>query len=157
MHGEGIMHRDLKPDNILIRKDKVLKVCDFGLARTFSLPISSLTHEVMTLWYRAPEILLDQEKYSPEVDIWSAGHVIITMLKGDALFKGDTEIDMLFSIFYALGTPTEEMWPGVTKLPFYNKEFPKWPPRSIKKKMPLLDPDAEDLLNVSLLVCFNDD
>lgn len=157
MHGEGIMHRDLKPDNILIRKDKVLKVCDFGLARTFSLPISSLTHEVMTLWYRAPEILLDQEKYSPEVDIWSAGHVIITMLKGDALFKGDTEIDMLFSIFYALGTPTEEMWPGVTKLPFYNKEFPKWPPRSIKKKMPLLDPDAEDLLNVSLMFCFNDD
>ena len=157
MHGEGIMHRDLKPDNILIRKDKVLKVCDFGLARTFSLPITSLTHEVMTLWYRAPEILLDQEKYSPEVDIWSAGHVIITMLKGDALFKGDTEIDMLFSIFYALGTPTEEMWPGVTKLPFYNKEFPKWPPRSIKKKMPLLDPDAEDLLNVSLMFCFNDD
>ena len=153
MHGEGIMHRDLKPDNILIRKDKVLKVCDFGLARTFSLPITSLTHEVMTLWYRAPEILLDQEKYSPEVDIWSAGHVIITMIQGDALFKGETEIDMLLQIYKVLGTPTEEIWPGVSKLPFYNKEFPKWPQRSIKQKVLSLDPDGEDLLNVCVLYC----
>lgn len=142
------MHRDLKPDNILIRKDKVLKLCDFGLARTFSLPIGVLTHEVMTLWYRAPEILLNQEKYSPVVDIWSAAHVIITMMLGDALWKGENEIDMLFRIFNSLGTPTEEFWPGVTNLPFYNKEFPKWPRRSIGKSVPDLDPLAEDLLNV---------
>ena len=76
------MHRDLKPENILIRKDKVLKLCDFGLART-----------------RAPEILLNQEKYSPVVDIWSAGHVIITMIQGDAIWRGENEIDMIFRIF----------------------------------------------------------
>ena len=93
------MHRDLKPENILIRKDKVLKLCDFGLARTFSLPIGTLTHEVMTLWYRAPEILLNQEKYSPVVDIWSAGHVILTMIQGDAIWRGENEIDMIFRIF----------------------------------------------------------
>lgn len=148
IHGVGIMHRDLKPENILIHKTKVLKLCDFGLARTFSLPISTLTHEVMTLWYRAPEILLNQEKYSPVVDIWSAGHVIATMIQGDAIWRGENEIDMIFRIFSTLGTPTEEMWPGVTKLPFYNKEFPKWPKRSIGKTIPNLDPLAEDLLNV---------
>ena len=142
------MHRDLKPDNILIRKDKVLKLCDFGLARTFSLPINSLTHEVMTLWYRSPEILLNQDKYSPVVDIWSAGHVIITMIIGDALWRGETEIDMIFRIFNTLGTPTEDIWPGISSLPFYNKEFPKWPLRSIKKSVPSLDPLGEDLLNV---------
>ena len=154
------MHRDLKPENILIRKDKVLKLCDFGLARTFSLPIGTLTHEVMTLWYRAPEILLNQEKYSPVVDIWSAGHVVITMIQGDSLWKGENEIDMIFRIFRwvslspmitsTLGTPTEEIWPGVTQLPFYNKEFPKWPQRSIGKTVKNLDPLAEDLLNVDL-------
>lgn len=160
IHGVGIMHRDLKPENILIRKDKTLKLCDFGLARTFSLPIGTLTHEVMTLWYRAPEILLNQEKYSPVVDIWSAGHVIVTMLQGDAIWRGENEIDMIFRIFKwiivgsiicsTLGTPTEEVWPGVTKLPFYNKEFPKWPQRSIKKTLTNLDPLAEDLLNVEV-------
>ena len=98
-HKLNIAHRDLKPENILIRKDKVLKLCDFGLARTFSLPIGTLTHEVMTLWYRAPEILLNQEKYSPVVDIWSAGHVIITMIQGDAIWRGENEIDMIFRIF----------------------------------------------------------
>lgn len=154
IHGVGIMHRDLKPENILIHKTKVLKLCDFGLARTFSLPISTLTHEVMTLWYRAPEILLNQEKYSPVVDIWSAGHVIATMIQGDAIWRGENEIDMIFRIFSTLGTPTEEMWPGVTKLPFYNKEFPKWPKRSIGKTIPNLDPLAEDLLNVGKMgVC----
>ncbi|KNB45771.1 cyclin-dependent kinase [Blastocystis sp. subtype 4] len=153
IHGVGIMHRDLKPENILIRKDKTLKLCDFGLARTFSLPIGTLTHEVMTLWYRAPEILLNQEKYSPVVDIWSAGHVIVTMLQGDAIWRGENEIDMIFRIFNTLGTPTEEVWPGVTKLPFYNKEFPKWPQRSIKKTLTNLDPLAEDLLN--RMFCYN--
>ena len=161
IHGVGIMHRDLKPENILIHKTKILKLCDFGLARTFSLPINTLTHEVMTLWYRAPEILLNQDKYSPVVDIWSAGHVIATMIQGDAIWRGENEIDMIFRIFRygsyiplrssTLGTPTEEMWPGVTKLPFYNKEFPKWPKRSIGKTIPNLDPLAEDLLNVSAL------
>ena len=149
----GIMHRDLKPDNILIRKDKVLKLIDFGLARTFSLPMSVMTHEVMTLWFRSPEILLNQDKYSPVVDIWSAGHVIATMIRGDALWRGDTEIDMIFRIFSTLGTPTEEIWPGVSKLPFYNKEFPKWPVRSIKHSIPSLDADGEDLLNVFLFAC----
>ena len=93
------MHRDLKPENILIRRDKVLKLCDFGLARTFGLPLNNFTHEVMTLWYRAPEILLNQEKYSPVVDIWSAGHVIATMIQGDAIWRGENEIDMIFRIF----------------------------------------------------------
>ena len=83
------------------------------------------------------------------------------MIQGDAIWRGENEIDMIFRIFRygsyiplrssTLGTPTEEMWPGVTKLPFYNKEFPKWPKRSIGKTIPNLDPLAEDLLNVSAL------
>ena len=160
IHGVGIMHRDLKPENILIRKDKVLKLCDFGLARTFSLPIGTLTHEVMTLWKRHNVNMNNQEKFTPVLEICSAGHVIITMIQGDSLWKGQNEIDMIFRnsrwvslspmITSTLGTPTEEIWPGVTQLPFYNKEFPKWPQRSIWKTVKNLDPLAEDLLNVDL-------
>ena len=104
------MHRDLKPENILIRKDKVLKLCDFGLARTFSLPIGTLTHEVMTLWYRAPEILLRSKRYNSAVDIWAAGCIMAELMSLSPLFPGTNEEDELYKICSILGSPTPSMW-----------------------------------------------
>ena len=93
------MHRDLKPQNLLIDKNGVIKLADFGLARAFGLPVKTYTHEVVTLWYRAPEILLGQKQYSTPVDIWSIGCIFAEMAQKRALFQGDSEIDQIFKIF----------------------------------------------------------
>ena len=73
-HARGVMHRDLKPQNLLVTKDGRLKIADFGLARAFCPPIRPLTHEVVTLWYRPPEILLGSQTYAPPMDMWAIGH-----------------------------------------------------------------------------------
>jgi len=126
-HGRRILHRDLKPQNVLIDvKSMRLVLADFGLARAFSMPLRVYTHEVVTLWYRAPEILLGQVRYGPTMDIWSLGCIVAEMATADALFPGDSEIDTIFKIFRMLGTPSEEVWPGVTTLRDFKHRFPKW-------------------------------
>jgi serine/threonine protein kinase len=98
-HAHRVMHRDLKPQNLLIDKSGNIKLADFGLARAFGLPVKTYTHEVVTLWYRAPEILLGQKQYSTPVDIWSIGCIFAEMAQRKALFAGDSEIDQIFKIF----------------------------------------------------------
>jgi cyclin-dependent kinase len=98
-HGHRVVHRDLKPQNLLIDKEGALKLADFGLARAFGIPIRTYTHEVVTLWYRAPEILLGSRHYSTAVDVWSAGCIFAEMATHKPLFPGDSEIDELFKIF----------------------------------------------------------
>ena len=98
-HSHRILHRDLKPQNLLIDRHGQLKLADFGLARAFVLPIRTFTHEVVTLWYRAPEILLGSKQYSTPVDIWSVGCIFAEMVNRRPLFSGDSEIDQLFRIF----------------------------------------------------------
>lgn len=93
------MHRDLKPQNLLIDRRGTLKLADFGLARAFSVPIRQYTHEVITLWYRAPEILLGCKEYSVGVDMWSVGAILVEMANKRPLWPGDSEIDTLFRIF----------------------------------------------------------
>ena len=78
-HAHRVMHRDLKPQNLLIDKDGNVKLADFGLARAFGLPVKTYTHEVVTLWYRAPEILLGAKEYSTPIDIWSIGCIFAEM------------------------------------------------------------------------------
>lgn len=125
-HARGVMHRDLKPQNILVSRDGRLKLADFGLARSFCPPIRPLTHEVVTLWYRPPEILLGSQTYAPPVDVWAIGTIFVEMVNKRPLFPGDSEIDQLFKIFRQLGTPNDEVWPGVTQLQDWNPSFPKW-------------------------------
>ena len=126
-HSHRIFHRDLKPQNLLVQPSRgLLKLGDFGLTRAFSLPLRTYTHEVVTLWYRAPEILLGAKDYACPIDMWSCGCVLGEMATGKPMFPGDSEIDELFKIFQVLGTPTEEMWENVSHLPDWQKQFPRW-------------------------------
>uniref|UniRef100_A0A8C9S440 cyclin-dependent kinase n=1 Tax=Scleropages formosus TaxID=113540 RepID=A0A8C9S440_SCLFO len=165
-HSHRVLHRDLKPQNLLINAQGEIKLADFGLARAFGVPVRTYTHEVVTLWYRAPEILLGCKYYSTAVDIWSLGCIFAEMVIGcqfcpcscflstqpvaqitrRALFPGDSEIDQLFRIFRTLGTPDESSWPGVTSMPDYKPSFPKWARQELSKVVPPLDEDGRDLL-----------
>jgi serine/threonine protein kinase len=136
----------LKPQNLLIDKKQRIKLCDFGLARAYGLPIKTYTHEVVTLWYRAPEILLGQKQYSTPVDIWSVGCIFAEMAQKRPLFAGDSEIDEIFKIFQLHGTPTEESWPGISKLPDFKSTFPKFRGSNLPDHAKNLDPLALDLL-----------
>lgn len=149
-HCHRIIHRDMKPQNLLLNKKGMIKLADFGLARAFTVPLRNYTHEVITLWYRPPEILLGSKFYSLPVDIWSTGAIIAEMITKRPLFPGDSEIDQLFSIFKILGTPTEETWPGVTELPTYSSTFPKFRRRNLKDVLPGADPLAIDLIEKML-------
>eukprot|EP01071_Lankesteria_metandrocarpae_P007187 Lankesteria_metandrocarpae@DN4610_c0_g1_i2.p2 len=150
-HGHRIMHRDLKPHNILLDKDaKQVKLADFGLARAKHNPNKTITHDVVTLWYRAPELLLGECKYSDAIDIWSVGCIVVEMLSGKALFPGDSEIDTLFKIFRMFGTPHAMEWPDGAMDPLCN--FPPFPRKEhpFSSCVPNLDAAGEDFL-LSLL------
>mmetsp|Transcript_68942 Transcript_68942/g.202377 ORF Transcript_68942/g.202377 Transcript_68942/m.202377 type:complete len:313 (+) Transcript_68942:88-1026(+) len=148
-HANRILHRDLKPQNLLIDSKLRLKIADFGLARAFTVPVPKYTHEVVTVWYRPPEILLGGALYSVPVDLWSIGCVMAEMATGAPLFAGDSEIDTIFKIFQKLGTPTEQMWPGVSELPDFKPTFPRWPARgwdAIRNTKAQVGTDGIDLL-----------
>ncbi|GLT85092.1 hypothetical protein SLE2022_032940 [Rubroshorea leprosula] len=150
-HSHRVLHRDLKPQNLLIdRRTNALKLADFGLARAFGIPVRTFTHEVVTLWYRAPEILLGARHYSTPVDVWSVGCIFAEMVNQKPLFPGDSEIDELFKIFRVLGTPNEETWPGVTSLPDFKSAFPKWPSKDLAAAVPNLESAGIDLLSKML-------
>ncbi|KAK5946321.1 Cyclin-dependent kinase catalytic subunit [Knufia obscura] len=146
-HSHRILHRDLKPQNLLIDRDGNLKLADFGLARAFGVPLRTYTHEVVTLWYRAPEILLGGRQYSTGVDMWSVGAIFAEMCTRKPLFPGDSEIDEIFKIFKLLGTPDENTWPGVTSFPDFKATFPKWRRETTSKLAPTLDDAGLDLLD----------
>lgn len=149
-HANRIIHRDIKPQNLLIDQKLHLKIADFGLARAFSVPVPKYTHEVVTVWYRPPEILLGASLYSVPVDLWSIGCVFAEMATGHPLFAGDSEIDTIFKIFMKLGTPTEAMWPGLSELPDFKTNFPKWAPRgwaNIRNTLAQIGTDGIELLD----------
>lgn len=131
-HERYILHRDLKPENILIgSEDGELKIADFGLGKGFSSPNSNLTDLVVTLWYRAPELIFGARQYGGAIDIWSLGCIFAELMLRVPIWQGKTEMDQLRLIFGTLGTPNEVSWPGVTSLPFYVefKSQPKFPLR----------------------------
>ena len=130
-----------------------MKLADFGLARTYSIPVRPYSEEVVTLWYRAPEILLGSFDYSTPIDIWSIGCIFAEMVTKRPLFAGDSELDQLYRIFRILGTPNEDTWPGVTKLRDYKSTFPNWPSNPIQAVVQGLHLDqlGLDLLNVVVI------
>jgi cyclin-dependent kinase 1 len=109
------------------------------------------THEVVTLWYRAPEVLLGSPKYSCPIDIWSIGTIFAEMVNRRPLFQGDSEIDQLFRIFRVLRTPNEDLWPGVTQLPDFKPTFPNWSTMNLKASMKKLEASGLDLLDQMLV------
>lgn len=150
-HMRRVLHRDLKPQNLLIDSKGVIKVADFGLGRAFGIPVRVYTHEVVTLWYRAPEVLLGSTRYSCPVDIWSIGCIFSEMASRQPLFQGDSEIDQLFRIFRVLTTPTEENWPGVSQLPDYKTSFPSWTQYNLTQHTKQIDDVGLDLLKKMLI------
>ncbi|KAL7625427.1 TFIIH complex serine/threonine-protein kinase subunit kin28 [Parahypoxylon ruwenzoriense] len=118
-HENFVLHRDIKPNNLLIAADGEVKLADFGLARSFSDPYKPMTSNVITRWYRPPELLFGAKHYSGAVDVWSVGLVFAELVIRTPYIAGNTEMHQIQLICQAVGTPTEENWPGVTKLPEY--------------------------------------
>lgn len=146
-HEHRILHRDLKPQNLLINKRGELKLADFGLARAFGIPVRAYSHEVVTLWYRAPDVLLGSRRYSTSIDIWSAGCIFAEMaMGGRPLFPGSSAHDQLMRIFKVLGTPTEEVWPGVNQLSEWKPDFPIYRRVPLSSVVTTVDSFGIDLL-----------
>jgi cyclin-dependent kinase 7 len=118
-HENFILHRDIKPNNLLIAHNGEVKLADFGLARSFSDPYAVMTNQVITRWYRPPELLLGAKFYGGAVDIWSVGLVFAELVLRIPWLAGMTDVHQLELICQAIGTPTDENWPGVTKLKDY--------------------------------------
>lgn len=113
-HARQILHRDLKPQNLLINTKGELKLADFGLARAKSIPTKTYSNEVVTLWYRPPDVLLGSTDYSTHIDMWGVGCIFYEMVCGKPLFPGTKVEDELVLIFKTLGTPDETTFSGVT-------------------------------------------
>eukprot|EP00736_Rhodelphis_marinus_P000005 Rmarinus@m.23827 len=152
-HQRGILHRDIKGANLLIAKDGVLKLADFGLSRFKKA--AELTNKVITLWYRAPELLLGASKYGPAVDMWSVGCLFAELLEGKPILRGRNEVEQLNEIFKLCGTPTDDdslySWPDFTRrsdaLP-HAKNFEQADiARNLKNRFSHLSPSALDLLD----------
>lgn len=146
-HSRKVLHRDLKPQNLLINDKGELKLADFGLARAKSVPTKTYSNEVVTLWYRPPDVLLGSTEYSTQIDMWGVGCIFFEMATGRPFFPGSTVEDQLHLIFKTLGTPTEETWPGITTNEvFLSGRFPHYPREHLINHSPRLDNSGLDLL-----------
>ncbi|XP_029912880.1 cyclin-dependent kinase 6 [Myripristis murdjan] len=142
LHTNMVVHRDLKPDNILISSSGQVKIADFGLARIYTFNIA-LTPGVVTLWYRAPEVLLNCV-YMSSVDMWSAGCIFAELFLLRPLFRGYTEAQQLQKIFEVIGLPSEEDWPKESPISYSASWGPKGPCTHL---LPSLGQEESDLLN----------
>jgi negative regulator of PHO system len=149
-HDNRVLHRDLKPQNLLINSKGQLKLGDFGLARAFGIPVNTFSNEVVTLWYRAPDVLLGSRTYSTSIDIWSAGCILAEMFSGRPLFPGTSNEDQLVKIFKLMGTPNEQTWPGVSSYPNYKNDYPIYAPQDLRAIIPQIEPLAYELLMLLL-------
>ncbi|KAJ3137180.1 hypothetical protein HK100_000954 [Physocladia obscura] len=148
LHSKWIVHRDLKTSNLLMNNRGMMKVADFGLARRFGDPLGNMTQLVVTLWYRAPELLLGEKKYTTAIDMWSVGCIFAELVNKEPLAPGKGEIDQLDKIFKLLGTPTEQIWPGFLELPVAKSfKFRNQPVNNLKLRFPSLTANGIDLMS----------
>ncbi|KAF1804862.1 hypothetical protein V8B55DRAFT_1496500 [Mucor lusitanicus] len=153
IHSANVLHRDLKPGNLLVNADCELKICDFGLARGYSSSPEGnagfMTEYVATRWYRAPEIMLSFQKYTKAIDMWSVGCIFAEMLGGRPLFKGRDYVDQLNQILGILGTPDEETLcrVGSERAQVYIRSLTRMPKIPFQNLYPRASPLAIDLLN----------
>lgn len=142
LHSHRVVHRDLKPQNILVTSSGQIKLADFGLARIYSFQMA-LTSVVVTLWYRAPEVLL-QSSYATPVDLWSVGCIFAEMFRRKPLFRGSSDVDQLGKILDIIGLPGEEDWPRDVALP--RQAFHSKSAQPIEKFVTDIDELGKDLL-----------
>lgn len=148
LHNNFIVHRDLKVSNLLLTDTGILKIADFGLARKYSLPVKPMTPNVVTLWYRAPELLLQSKIQTTAIDMWAAGCIFGELLLHKPLFMGKSEIHQLELIIDQLGTPNDSIWPGFSELPVLKMfELKHQPYNNLKHTFSWLSPAGIRLLN----------
>ncbi|KAI0976004.1 Pkinase-domain-containing protein [Xylaria arbuscula] len=153
LHDNWVLHRDLKTSNLLLNNRGQLKIADFGMARYVGDPIPKLTSLVVTLWYRAPELLLGTKTYGAPIDMWSVGCIFAEILTREALLPGKNEVDTLTKVFELCGIPTDESWPGFRRLPnarslrLPSKNTPGSTGSVIRAKFPLLTAAGSALLS----------
>lgn len=152
-HENFVLHRDIKPNNLLIAADGEIKLADFGLARTFAEPYDKMTSVVITRWYRPPELFYGARHYSGVVDVWSVGCVLAELALRIPFMVGETDIGQVQKISEAIGTPTEENWPGVSKLKGYikpDKVIPLQGKQHWDRLFPTLGPVGREILRAML-------
>ncbi|KAJ2919284.1 hypothetical protein MD484_g1074, partial [Candolleomyces efflorescens] len=151
-HENQVLHRDLKPQNLLINRKGELKLGDFGLARAFGVPVNTFSNEVVTLWYRAPDVLLGSRTYSTSIDVWSCGCIFAEMISGVPLFRGRDNQDQLLHIMRIIGTPSPAQFAKICKETSIQpeiqpKQFPNYPRMPFHQVLPKASPQALDLLD----------
>ncbi|KAF6204871.1 hypothetical protein GE061_019035 [Apolygus lucorum] len=150
-HRRRILHRDLKPQNLLITGNGVIKLADFGLGRAIGIPVRVFTHEVVTLWYRAPEVLLGTARYCFPVDMWSIACIFAEMATKKPLFQGDSEIDQLFRIFRVLRTPRKRPGQASPTCPTTNRPSPNWTNYTLEAQVKNINKAGLDMLSKMLV------
>lgn len=151
LHDRWIIHRDIKTSNLLLNNKGILKLADFGLARETFDEGGAMTPGVVTLWYRAPEVLLGSSVYTKAIDIWSVGCIFAELLTNKPLFNGNGDIDQIDKMFKILGSPTEKVWPDYPNMPHVKKfKFTVNPYSTLKQRFSFLTENGFDLLKQML-------
>ncbi|KAJ1889981.1 serine/threonine protein kinase, CMGC, CDC2/CDK sub, partial [Coemansia sp. IMI 209127] len=149
LHASRVMHRDMKASNLLINNEGQLFIADFGLARTFTPgDKKDMTRCVVTRWYRPPELLLGERKYSTAIDMWGVGCIFAEMLVGKPVFQGSTDLNQIEQVMRVCGSPSEALWPGWRDLPDCKQvEDFNYYPRRVREEFMRFGEDAVDLLD----------
>ena len=148
LHKTGVVHNNLKPEHLLINKAGLLKICDFGSALLCNHTMPQVANNMSKLWYKAPEVILDCQKYGMESDLWSCGCIIAELARGSVLFNGDSPIDQIMKILNCLGTPSQNEFPEFHQHIDPRLTLPKEPSVTLEKMLPKnIDPLLFDLIS----------